>query len=212
VGGAVAWIGAAVGFLVLEAVAAAAVAPGYDYAENYISALGVPARSPLAAAMNTAFYAQGILFLVGSFLVVRGSAAAHSGLFLALVATNTVGNIAVATVHAGSAPSASGSAWLHGLGAVLALVAGNAAIVAGSSRLAQSVGVRWYRAVSIGLAALGCLALVMLLRALVIPASNASLRGLWERTSAYSTLIWQTLSAVLLITASIRRVSARSDS
>jgi len=205
------WIGAAVGFLVLEAVAAAAAVPSYSYAENYISALGVPARSPLAAAMNTAFYAEGILFLVGAVLVVRGTGARHSWLFLSLVATNTVGNIGVATVHGGSGLAANGWAWLHGLGAVLAIVAGNAAIVAGSSCLAQSVGVWWYRAVSIGLAVLGFLGLVMLVRAFSTPATSVPQQGVWERMSAYSTLIWQMLSGVLLITDVTRRVSARSD-
>jgi len=113
-GGALVWLGAAVGFFVLEAVAAAAVVPPYNYADHYISALGVPARSPRAAAMNTALYAQGMLFFAGAVLVVRGTAASHSRVFLCLAAINTVGNIAVATVHQGSAVSASGWGWLHG--------------------------------------------------------------------------------------------------
>ena len=210
-GVALVWLGAAVGFFVLEAVAAAAMVPPYNYADHYISALGVPARSPRAAAMNTALYAQGILFFAGAVLVVRGTAASHSRLFLCLVAINTVGNIAVATVHQGSADSASGSGWLHGVGAGLAIVAGNAAIVAGSACLAPSVGVRWYRGASVALAGVGFVGLLMLVRALAIPAASTPDPGVWERMSVYSTLIWQILSAVLLLTHSMRRLSGGSS-
>jgi len=48
----------------------------------------------------------------------------------------------------------------------------------------------------------------MLMRALAIPAASTPHPGVWERMSVYSTLIWQILSAVLLLTQSMRRLSA----
>jgi hypothetical protein len=193
VGGALSWVAGALGYLILEAMAAAVV-PSYSYAHDYISALGVPALSARAAAMNTAFYVQGILFLIGSVLLVRGSGGRYSGLFLFLVATNTVGNILVATVHGGSALAASGWIWLHGLGATLAIAGGNAAIVAGSACMMKSVGVRWYRGASGLLAALGFMGLAMFLLGM-----NVSNVGIWERVSVYSILMWQLFTAVLLL-------------
>jgi Protein of unknown function (DUF998) len=203
VGGAVSWIAAALGYLILEAMAAAVV-PSYNYAHNSISALGVPAQSPLAAAMNAAFCMEGILFLIGSVLVIRGGGGRYSWLFLFLVVTNTVGNILVATVHGGSA--AGGWVWLHGLGAMLAIAGGNAAIVAGSSCMTKSVDVQWYRAVSVLVAGLGFLGLAMF--SLGTSVSNA---GIWERVSVYSILMWQIFTAVLLLTGATGRARPKAQ-
>ena len=77
--GAALWVVAAGGYLLLEAVAAAGFEPAYSYANNYISDLGVTGRelvhgrmidSPRANLMHTAFYLQGILFLLGALLIV----------------------------------------------------------------------------------------------------------------------------------------------
>ena len=119
VSAAVAWLSAGIAYLILEAVAAAAFRPHYSYARNLISDLGIPSdNSPLAWLMNTAFCVQGTLFLVGAVL------AAPRRLFLALAATNAVGNVLIAVFHSGTAT--------HALGATLAIVGGNAAILAGS--------------------------------------------------------------------------------
>ena len=68
------WLGAAVVFFVCEAVAAAAVPlPGFSYATNLISELGVPEWSPLSAVMNAGLLLQGLLFLDG-----RCASYAHS--------------------------------------------------------------------------------------------------------------------------------------
>jgi hypothetical membrane protein len=70
---------AAVGHLILEAIAAAVFEPVYSYARNYVSDLGVNAGelvhgrmidSPRSYLMHTAFYLQGILFFPEALLIV----------------------------------------------------------------------------------------------------------------------------------------------
>ncbi|WP_172826644.1 DUF998 domain-containing protein [Mycobacterium sp. 1423905.2] len=184
--GAVAWIAATLGYLSLEFAAAGAM-PGYSYADNYISLLGLPARSPRAGLMNAAFGAQGVLLLFGALLLARGR---RTGLFIGLVAANTVGNIVVATVH-------SGSVW-HGCGAVFAIAGGNAAILTGARCLPRPADAQWYRRVSDCVAGLGFVGLVLFLR---YASSNTSVPcvGVWERLSVYSILLWQALTAALLL-------------
>ena len=79
----------------------------------------------------------------------RGSKA---GLFLTLAAANAVGNLLIAAFHSG--PSA--TAWVHAVGAVLAIVGGNAAILA-ASRITSG----WHRKVSVGLGAFGLLSFAL---------------------------------------------------
>lgn len=101
--------------------------PAYSYVHDYISSLGVPARSPRAGMMNAAFAVQGVLLLLGALLLAGASR--HTRLFVGLVALNTVGNVVVAAVHSGSP--------LHGWGALLAIAGGNAAILAGARCVPQ---------------------------------------------------------------------------
>ena len=124
---------AAVGYLILEAVAAAGFEPVYSYARNYISDLGVNAgelvhgrmiNSPRSYLMHTAFYLQGLLFFPGALLIVGVPNSRRARMFLGLVAANAVGNIVIGTLHSGK---------LHRVGAALAIVGGNAAILTGSA-------------------------------------------------------------------------------
>jgi hypothetical membrane protein len=137
--GAALWIAAALGYLLLEAIAASRFDPGYSYARNYISDLGEPGHgtyegrmidSPPPELMNTAFYLQGISFFAGAVLLVRARGTT-ARLFRCLAAANAVGNILVGTVHGGPAATADGTHWVHATGAALAIVASNAAILAG---------------------------------------------------------------------------------
>jgi hypothetical membrane protein len=179
VGGAVAWLAAGLTYLTLEAVAAAAFRPHYSYAHNLISDLGVPGdHSPLAWLMNLGFCVQGALFLVGAVL------AAPRRLFLALAAANAVGNVLIAVFHSGTAT--------HALGAVLAIVGGNAAILAGS-RIAGG----WHRKVSIALGAFGLLSFVLFV--VELKASSALPLGAWERCSVYSITAWELFTAAWLL-------------
>lgn len=207
-GAAAVWIAAGVGYVVLEAVAAAGFRPRYSYANNYISDLGVTSRgifagrmidSPLAYLMNTGFYLQGTLFLVGAVLTVRGLGTKKAGLFLTLAAMNALGNLLVGTVHSGPIAQADGTTWVHATGAFLAIVGGNAAILAGSSIVHDAGGPRWYRAASIGLAVLGLLSFVMLAVDSKTSAVNIVGHGAWERSSVYSIIGWQLLTAAYLL-------------
>jgi hypothetical membrane protein len=187
------WIGAALGYFVAEAIAAAAMVPTYSYATDYISTLGAPGRSPLAGLMNAAFVIQAILFPVGAALLVAGGRNRKASVFLAFAVLNGIGNLLVATVHSG--PSGSGPDW-HGVGAFLAIAGGNVAVLAGSSAIRRAGASRTYRAVSVALGVLGLLCLA----GLVLDTSLTVLPiGIWERGSVYSVYIWQTLTAVYLI-------------
>jgi hypothetical membrane protein len=179
---AVAWIVGPLTYLILEAVAAAAF-PHYSYTQNFISDLGV-AASPREAVMNTAFCLQGTLFLVGAVFLDRAR------LFLTLAAANALGNILIAIFHSGVAA--------HAVGAVLAIVGGNTAILAGSR-----TGGPLYRRMSIGLGAFGLLSFVVFV--LVLKHVVHAPLGVWERGSVYSILLWQMSTAAWLIARFSRR-------
>lgn len=198
--GALLWIGAALGYLLLEAIAAAAGVPVYSYANDYISALGVPGRSPRAALMNTAFYLQGSVFLTGG-AMIAGARGPKALTFLTFAIANAVGNILVGTVHSSNAQAGLRPGW-HVLGATMAIVGGNAAIVAGSSVLRCAGASRAYRALSLGLGAVGftCAA------GMRTDTSPATLPiGAWERGGVYSILIWQLFTGVYLLASPARR-------
>jgi hypothetical membrane protein len=124
---AVVWLEAGIGYLVLEAIAAAGFLPGYSYAHNFISDLGVPERiavrgavigSQRACLMNTAFYLQGIGFLTGAILLVRSVGKPKVILFQCFAAANALGSILVGTFHSGPAAAADGTAPLHRIGRI----------------------------------------------------------------------------------------------
>lgn len=171
------WLSAATTYLVLEAVAAAAFRPSYSYTDNMISDLGVPSQASVAWVMNTAFCVQGALFLAGAVL------AGGSRSLRALAAANAVGNVVIACFHSGSAT--------HAVGAVLAIVGGNAAVLAGSSLIGG-----WHRRVSIGLGVVGLLSFAVFVYGL--KHSGVGPLGVWERGSVYSITVWQLLTAAAL--------------
>lgn len=179
------WIVAALGFFVAEAITAAA-SSDYGYLKDYISTLGVPGRSPRADLMNTAFLAQGLFFPVGALLTTRGVRARKVLPFLSLAVLNGVGNLVVAFVHSGG-----GSSW-HVLGAALAIAAGNAAVLIGSSVLRRAGVSRIHLLVSVAFGVLGLMCLLAV-------ALDASPVGLWERGSVYTIFIWQAYTALYLL-------------
>jgi hypothetical membrane protein len=182
--GAVVWVVAPVGYLILEALAAAGFEPTYSYTHNYVSDLAVTGGR--AYLMRAAFFLQGILFLLGALLIVRFPDSRRGRLFLGLVAANAVGNIVVGTVHSGK---------VHVAGAALAIVGGNAAILVGSALVGTAGGHRWYRGISKSVAALGLLCLSMLLINSATNSANVLPNGAWERGSIYSITVWQLVSA-----------------
>ncbi|MDT5347513.1 MAG: hypothetical protein QOH91_800 [Mycobacterium sp.] len=187
-GGAVLWVVAAVGYLLLEAAAAASFKPVYSYTNNYISDLGV--TGPRAYLMHTAFYLQGILFLLGALLIVSVPRSRPSRLFLGLVAANAIGNIVVGTVHYGK---------VHVVGAALAIVGGNIAVLVGSAVVGPVAAHRWYRSVSKLVAALGISCLIMLIINWMTMRAHVLPNGTWERGSVYSITMWQLLTAASLL-------------
>ncbi len=173
----------------LEAVASTGL-PGYRHAHDFISDLGRP-ESPLSYLMNTAFVVQGTLFFVAAVLLARATRDRPSGLFVGFAAANAVGNVVVASVPSGCV----GIAWVHVFGAVVAIVGGNAAILAGSRFVSPS---RRYRVTSVGLAALGLLSFALLAIAATTSVTILLPGAVWERTSVYTIIGWQVLSACAL--------------
>jgi hypothetical membrane protein len=209
--GAALWVVAAVGYLVLEAVAAAGFEPVYSYARNYISDLGVNAgelvhgrmiNSTRSYLMHTAFYLQGLLFFPGALLIVGVPNSRRARIFLGLVAANAVGNIVIGTLHSGK---------LHRVGAALAIVGGNTAILTGSAVVATVGGRRWYRSISKFIAALGLLCLIMLMINSATSKANLLPDGAWERGSVYSIIMWQLLTAGCLLTIRRQLATAHLD-
>lgn len=193
VGAAVAWSSAGLAYLTLEGVAAETFRPHYSYARNFISDLGIPSSgSPLAWLMNIAFCVQGTLFLIGAILTVRAVDARKAGLFVTLAAANAVGNLLIAAFHSGPASHANGTAGVHAIGAALAIVGGNAAILAGS-RIVSG----WHRRVSVALGTFGLLSFVLFV--VELRASSALPLGVLERCGVYSITAWQLFMAAWLL-------------
>jgi hypothetical protein len=98
---------------------------------------------------------------------------------------------------------------VHVVGAALAIVGGNTAILAGSAIVGLVGSHRWYRNISKSIAALGLLSLVMLMVNSATMKSNLLPEGAWERGSVYSITIWQLLTAACLLTT--RRIRRQAD-
>lgn len=184
--GAAAWLAAGVAYLGLEALAASAY-PGYRYSGDVISTLGT-SDSPLRWVMNTAFVVQGTLFCTGALLLTSKRGPRKPMLLVMFASANAVGNVVVAIVPSG----APGLSWLHVAGAGLAIVGGNAAILAG----ARFVGAApWYLVVS------GLLGGAGLVGVTVFAATGSAAA---ERLSVYTIIGWQLLSALVMLSAAGR--------
>lgn len=175
-----------VGYLFLEAVTAEAYRPAYSYARNYISDLGV--SGPRTSLMHAAFFLQGTMFLLGALFIAGIPRRGLAYLFLALSAANAIGNILVGILHSGP---------VHSVGAGLAIVGGNAAILAGSALVGPLR--RWYHGFSKTVAALGFLSLAGLLIGWISATPPLLPIGVWERGSVYSIFVWQLLTAACLV-------------
>ncbi|KZX19973.1 DUF998 domain-containing protein [Rathayibacter tanaceti] len=199
------WIVSALAYLLAEAVAASAF-PGYSYAQNYISDLGVPEvgvfegriiDSPLHAVMNVGFLVQGALYLAAAVATVR--AFGRGRLFLALAVVYAVGIALVGLVHGSSASAESGVGGLHVLGAGLAIVSGNAAsIVAGVS--ARRGRPPWASArLGVVLGIVGLLGLLLLQVDSRVAGVDLLPDGAWERLAVYAVTIWQLATGARLL-------------
>lgn len=199
---ALAWGAAAVCYVAGEALAAAAYTPAYSYAENYISDLGVPACgvvfagravcSPLHAVMNGDFVLQGVLFFVGGLAAARALSGAGRWPLAVCAALNAIGISLV-----GLFPETS-VAGVHGLGAFLAIVFGNATGFVSAFAFRELRLPTAHRVASLALPVLGLAALAALIAArghgpLLVP------DGVWERASVYTITAWEAVTAVCLL-------------
>lgn len=196
---AVLWIIGPLWYLVAEGVTALAF-PGYSYADNYISDLGVPERgvlddrvldSPLHAVMNAGFVGEGVLFLIGLVLLLRHRG--RNGWVVAaavLGAVHSAGIIVVGLVPGSPANVDNGLIFWHGLGAVAAIGGGNlVAIIAG-----RALGLP--RAISrVGqlLGALGFVSAALLVTHTLLP------DGVWERGAVCTFMVWQLIAGISLL-------------
>lgn len=195
-----AWLLAGLIFVIAEAVAAMQFTPGYSYALNYISELGVTgctgmlggvqACSPLADVMNAAFIASGLLFGAGAVLIYGKLQGRGRTLLLALGLTHAIGLVLVGVFHGGAFVGQEGLAVFHVIGALLAIVGGNVAIAiapvareCGAPVALQRLG-PW--AAGIGLAGLLVLIITSAAKLGVPPGEGA-----WERLSVYSITVWE---------------------
>lgn len=207
---AVLWLLAGLGWLIGEAVTASAF-PGYSYATNYISDLGVPdiapfqgrsIDSPLSAVMNLTFIGHGVLFAAAGLLAARAfhsDARRVASAVAALSVAHGIGIVLVGSFHGSQASVDDGTIALHVIGAAVAIIAGNlVAIVAGAGT--SKLGVpRMYRIVSIGLGVVGLMCLVMLTVDSSTTAFDILADGVWERASVYTVIAWEILTGATLL-------------
>ena len=201
-------------WLIAEAISASAF-PGYSYATNYISDLGVPEvstfegrtiDSPLSAVMNFAFIAQGLLLMAGVIFAVRAVSIPRGAArtwILAVAIAHGIGMLLVGIFHGSEVNIANGFIILHVLGATVAIITGNVvAILAGLQSRRVDVP-SWYRVVSVALGIIGLISLVMLVivKTTTFPALP---EPVWERGAVYTITAWELMSGLALF-ASMRR-------
>lgn len=194
---------AGVQYLVAETISAAAFTPAYDYANNYISDLGVPGCgvvysgrelcSPLAGLMNAGFIIDGSLFFVAGLLLATLFGGGLRYVFLAAALLHGVGNVLVGLFNE-TTPAMGGAPSIHVVGALLAILFGNVAVIlAGVQSLRlhrQWLGIAAITAGVIGIVALG-----------LVGANGAGLpEGLVERVSVYPITASELLFAIVVLT------------
>ena len=154
------WIGCGLGYLTAEAAAAAAI-PGYSYAVQYISDLGIPGHSPLAGWMNVAFVTQGAGFILAAalmFTTVRRTAGTTACLVLGVL--YGIGSAVVGLVHGGGDGAAHVT---HIAGATAAIVAGNLGLIGVGAVLLKRRRILGVASAALGAA--GLMSAVLLIRA-----------------------------------------------
>ncbi|AIT81910.1 DUF998 domain-containing protein [Novosphingobium pentaromativorans] len=212
------WLIAGLSYLSAETVAAAAF-PGYSYARNYVSDLGVPyadvidgrvLRSGLAWLMNWGgFILDGVLFAAASVIAARLAFTAKDGVnpwaavFLVLALMHSAGTVLVGLVHSGSRELASGADHYHVLGAAMAILGGNLALLAAAPGGRHLDLPRAWRSTStlLGLFGLGSLALLEVNR---IGRTPILPDGVLERASIYPITAWEIVTGLTLLAASFR--------
>ncbi|WP_329791472.1 DUF998 domain-containing protein [Lentzea sp. DG1S-22] len=206
-------------YLLSEAVAASAF-PNYSYARNYISDLGAVREdaldersvdSPLAEVMNLGFLHQGLFFLLGAMFAARALPAGRGrSAFLALAVVHAGGNALVATFHSGQQAADGGTAALHPVGAVMAILGGNLATLAVALLLRRHAVARFTRLVGFTLSGIGITSLFALGVNTAVGNPLLFEDGTWERGSVYAITTWQLAAAATVFTKKCSRTGEAS--
>ncbi|MCX6468259.1 MAG: DUF998 domain-containing protein [Corynebacteriales bacterium] len=197
------WLVGGVVYVVSEVLAVVAY-PGFSLARDYISALGIPGDSPRATTMNVgAFIVHGLLFAVAGVVAASGLSGTRRAraAFAGLAVTNGVGNLLVGAFHSGTGP-------LHGVGALLAIVGGNAATILAGGLLRTWGAPAAHCAASraAGVIGIGCFVAL-----LAVSGADTGIEGAIERGSVYTIIGWDLVTGVVLLVSGRRspsRVSA----
>lgn len=196
-------------YFVGEQIAAAAwTDPPYDWRHDYISDLGVVTCtevsgicSPLHAVMNASFVLLGLIVICGSVLLrsCLDPTPART-LFVGLMSASGVGDVLVGTFPGSVDAAASGTNLLHVLGAVLAIVGGNAGIMVAGIALIRSDRHRaiGFYSIASGMVGLAAFALFALGRDLGIGI------GLVERVAADPITMWMIVVGTAALVLGIR--------
>ena len=212
-----AFVAAGACYLAAETVAADAF-PGYSYARDYISDLGVPERgrydgrvldSPLAWVMNAGFVVEGVLFALAVIVAWRALAATSgrrraSIAALVLGVVHGAGIVIVGLVHGGPASAAAGIGWIHVLGAALAIIGGDLAVIV-LARATRGSLPRALRLVLAAVAVLGLASLVMLEVQGAVGRDILWPDGVWERAAVYPVTLWDLAGGIGLLVVGARR-------
>ncbi|GGC54853.1 DUF998 domain-containing protein [Hoyosella rhizosphaerae] len=208
---------AAVWYLGSEAIAAAAFA-GYSYSHNYISDLGIPGLgtsggrdidSPLALVMNVGFVGHGILFVAAAYLLVTALPATRlRWVYFGFAVVHGVGITMVGIFPAALDASDTNGMVLHVIGAGMAIVGGNLAVITGGFIVLRRVVPPWVPSASVALGMTGLVCLAMLMLSQNAGSSILVAHGVWERGAVYTVQAWELLVAAVILVGAVRQSPA----
>jgi hypothetical membrane protein len=214
------WLFAGIFYLAAEAITAAAF-PGYSFAHNYISDLGVPYQSvvdgrtldsPRALLMNLGgFILDGAFYAAAAITAISAMRAKHwpGIVFLALGIVHSAGTILVGIVHNGFREVTTGLQPIHVIGAAFAIIGGNAASIVAAilSRRFGAPSVYSMTSLGLGIFGLFSLALLQLSREMAMTMIPF---GILERGSVYPITLWEIITgvAILVTCRRFRRVAS----
>ncbi|PFD41471.1 hypothetical protein CN285_12540 [Bacillus cereus] len=186
-------------YLICEAISAIAWStPLYKYYFNFISDLGVPmyavfddriVNSPLDYVMNFEFFAHGILFLWGFCIIMNLFSVRDRTVILGLSIVHCIGIIMV-TIFPGY------DYWglkYHFIGAVMAICAGDFALLYTGLALSKCKDCRNFSLLSVSLGVIG------IISACLCKFNTLGYPAVFERISVYTIMGWDILFGILLI-------------
>jgi hypothetical membrane protein len=213
------WLFAGIFYLSAEAITAAAF-PGYSFAHNYISDLGVPYKtvvdgrtlhSPRALIMNLGgFILDGTLYAAATISAISAIRSKHwAGIaFLALGIVHSAGTILVGIVHNGSHEVVTGLQQIHVFGAALAIIGGNAASIVAAEFSRRLGAPSVYSIASLGLGLFGLFSVALLKFSTEL--GMAVPFGILERGSVYTITMWEIITGLTILGTCRRSIQAAS--